>query len=196
MFSSSEEGEGGESVNHLIHVRPREGAEDDRIIQPIDEFGREVALDGVRHLGANGGRDGSFLQLGEISGAEVAGEEDDGVLEVHHSSLAVRESSVVENLEEEGDELPSGLLDLVDKDERVGLASDGFRKLPAFREADVAWWTSDESSDGVLFAVLGGVDADHRVLRVELFKERGGESRQLCSFNTDEDPRSVKGGEK
>lgn len=37
------------------------------------------------------------------------------------STLSVREDSIVEDLEEERHELPSGLLDLVDKNESVGL---------------------------------------------------------------------------
>ena len=78
-------------------------------------------------------------------------------------TLSVGEDSIVEDLQEEGNELPSSFLDLVDEDERVGFPPDRLGKLSSSLMTDVSRRASNESRDRVFFAVLAGVDSNHRV---------------------------------
>jgi hypothetical protein len=59
------------------------------------------------------------------------------------------------------------LLDLVQQDDRVGLAPNGLSELAALVVTDVARGRADEPGHGVLLHVLRHVDLDHRVLVAE-----------------------------
>ena len=79
----------------------------------------------------------------------------------------------------------SHLLDLIDEHDREGLSPDvlgqeaGARVVPnvsgrsdcGTRSSDAPWRSTDEAGDGVPLGELGAVEAQHRVLAVEL-KER------------------------
>jgi hypothetical protein len=56
---------------------------------------------------------------------------------------------------------------LVEKDDRVGSASDGFGELTSLLVADVAWRRSDEFGDIVTVHIFGHVESDHRFLIIE-----------------------------
>ena len=60
-----------------------------------------------------------------------------------------------------------GLLHLVEQHHRVGTAAHRLGELAALVVADVARRGADEACDGMLFAVLAHVNADHRPLVVE-----------------------------
>lgn len=89
----------------------------------------------------------TLTNIVEVGGTEVGRHDDDGILEVHDAALAVGETTVVEHLEEQRHELPAGLLDLVDEDDRVGLAADVFSELPSGIVTDVARRSTDETRD-------------------------------------------------
>ena len=124
---------------------------------------------------AGGGLNGALAHLVEVRRAEVAGHDDDRVAEVDDAPLTVRQPAVVEDLEEELVELPRGLLDLVDEDDRVRLAANVLRELTALVVADVARGSTDETRNRVLLRVLRAVDTDHGVRGV---KENGCELRE------------------
>ena len=71
------------------------------------------------------------------SRSQIAGQDDDRVAEVHRPALAVGQASIVEQLQQDVEDLRVGLLDLVEQDDAVGPASDGFRQLAALFVADV-----------------------------------------------------------
>src|SRR5690606_27663535 len=52
--------------------------------------------------------------------AEVRGQHEDRVAEVHRAALTVGEAAVVEHLQEDVEDLRVGLLDLVEQHDRVG----------------------------------------------------------------------------
>ena len=107
--------------------------------------------------------------------AEVAGHDDDGVLEIHRAALAVREPAVVEHLQQHVEHVVMRLLDFVEQHHRVRLAAHGLAELPAFLVADVARRRADEPRDGVLLHVFAHVYPDHRGLVVEeKFRQRAG----------------------
>ena len=126
-----------------------------------------MATDRAHDELARRGLDGAFAHVVEEGGAEVARHDDDGVAEVDHAALAVREPTVVEHLEEELVELARRLLDLVDEHDRVRLAADVLRELATLVVTDVARRRTNETSDRVLLRVFGAVDTDHGFGRVE-----------------------------
>ena len=65
---------------------------------------------------------GQFLD--ELRG-DVAGHDDDGVLEIDRAALAVGQPAVVQHLEQDVEDVAVGLLDLVEQDDAVGPAADG-----------------------------------------------------------------------
>lgn len=106
----------------------------------VHELGREVGRDGTGNESLDLGLDGSLTNLTEVRRTQVGSEENDGVFEVDDSlrrgkgrsqsqvegkkksgtthSLAVSQSAFVEDLEEEGHELPACLLNLVNQNLR------------------------------------------------------------------------------
>jgi len=108
--------------------------------------------------------------------AEVRGEDDDGVLEVHGAALRIGDAAVVEHLEQDVEDIRVRLLDLVEEDDGVGLAAHGLGELAALVVADVARRRADQTGHAVLLHVLRHVDADHRGFGIEeRFGERLGE---------------------
>ena len=84
-----------------------------------------------------------------------------------------------------------GLLDLVEQDDRVGLAAHGLGQLPALLVADVAGRRAHQPADGVALLVLGHVEADHVVLGVEQrLRERARELGLADPGRPEEDERA------
>ncbi len=110
-------------------------------------------------------------------GADVAGHDDDRVLEVHGAALAVREPAVVEDLQQRVEHVRVRLLDLVEEDDAVRAAPHRLGELAALVVAHVAGRRADEPRHGVLLHVLAHVEADQRRLVVE--QELGQRPRQL-----------------
>ena len=79
--------------------------------------------------------------------ADVAGHDDDGVLEVDGAALAVGQAAVVEDLEQDVEDVRVRLFDLVEEDDLVGPAADGLGELAALFVADVAGGRADQPRD-------------------------------------------------
>jgi hypothetical protein len=73
-----------------------------------DELGREVGGDGARDEVLSRRRDGALADLVQESSTEVGREQNDGVLEVDDATLAVSETALVEDLEEDHHEFAGG----------------------------------------------------------------------------------------
>ena len=99
--------------------------------------------------------------------AEVRGHDDHGVAEVDRPALAVGQSAVVEDLEQDVEDVPVGLLDLVEQDDRIGPPADGLGEPAAFLVADVAGRGADQAGDVVPLAELAHVEPDDGGLAVE-----------------------------
>ena len=82
------------------------------------------------------------------------------VPEVGLAPVVVGERRVVHDLEEQVVDVGVRLLDLVEQEDRVGLAADRVGEQAALVEADVARGRADEPRDGVLLLVLGHVEAE------------------------------------
>jgi hypothetical protein len=89
------------------------------------------------------------------------------VPEVDGAALAVRQTSVVEQLQEDLEDVGMRLLDLVEQQHRVGTPAHGLGELAGILVADVARGRADQARHGVALLKLAHVEADHRVLVAE-----------------------------
>ena len=81
----------------------------------------------------------------EMLAPEVAGHDDDRVLEVDGPALGVRQPPVVEQLQQDVEHLRVCLLDLVEQDHGVRPTTDGLGQLARFVVADIAGWGADQA---------------------------------------------------
>mmetsp|Transcript_4321 Transcript_4321/g.10665 ORF Transcript_4321/g.10665 Transcript_4321/m.10665 type:complete len:613 (+) Transcript_4321:595-2433(+) len=108
-------------------------------------------------------------------GAQVGGEHDDRVGEVHGAALAVGEAAVVQHLQQHVPHVRMCLLHLVEEHHAVGTAAHGLGQLAALLVAHVAGRGAGEARHRVLLHVLAHVDAHHALLVEELLRERLGQ---------------------
>lgn len=99
--------------------------------------------------------------------ADVAGEDDDGVFEVHSAALTIGETSVIEELEEDVEYVGVGFFDFVEQDDAVWASADDFGELTTFFVPNISRGGTDEASDGVFLAVFGHIDAHHGAFVIE-----------------------------
>ena len=154
-------------VHDPLEVLLGERLEDDDVVHPVQELGAEVPLHLPQHRLLHLLGPSLPEGLEDVLASDVRGHDDDRVPEVDRASLAVRQATVVEDLEEHVEHLRVGLLDLVEEDDRVGPAPHGLGELPPFLEAHVPRRRPDQAGYGVLLHVLRHVDADHGPLVVE-----------------------------
>ncbi len=121
----------------------RKGLEHDHIIEAVDEFGLEGLLHRIHGL------------LAGAAGAQVGGQDDDGIAEVDGASLAVGKPAFIQNLQEDVKDVGVSLFYLVEKHERVGAPAHGLGELAASLVPDVSRRGTDEAGNRVLLAVLG-----------------------------------------
>ena len=139
------------------------------LVQAVEELRPEGLLQQGVHLDLGLVGDLSLVvdALQQILGAQVGGEDEDGVLKVHRPPLTVGDAAVVQDLEEDVEHIGVGLLHLVKEDHGVGLAPDGLGELASLLIAHVAGRGPDEPGDGELLHILGHVDAHQVALGVE-----------------------------
>ena len=84
-----------------LHVLARQRPEEHDLVQPVQEFGPERGLEQpiqrLLRLRADGAVGGHAVQ--EQIAAQVTGQDDDGILEVHRPALAVGDAAVVQHLQ-------------------------------------------------------------------------------------------------
>ena len=85
---------------------------------------------------------------GEDVAAEVAGQHDDGVAEIHRAPLPVRQPPVVEHLQQNVEDVLVRLLHLVEQDHLVWPAAHRLGQHAALIIADVTRRRADQAGDG------------------------------------------------
>lgn len=116
---------------------PAEGLEGNDIIDTIDELGRELLLQGLEQhtiglllVHGSAGKTDTGTELLELACADIGGEDDDGIAEIDVASLAVGESSFIQHLEEDIEDIGMRFLDLIEEDDGVGFSFDCFGEFP------------------------------------------------------------------
>ena len=74
----------------------------------------------------------------DITRTEVGRHDDDGVLEVHLTTLRVGQATVFEDLQQRVEDVRVGLLHLVEEDDRERLPADLLRELTALFVSDIS----------------------------------------------------------
>ncbi len=159
----------GQQVDDALDLRQGEGPEEYGVVEPVQELRPEVQPQLPHDRVASRLADLAAIgdPLDEELRADVRGQNDHRVLEVHRAPLGVRQAAVVEQLEKDVEDVVVGLLDLVEQDDAVGSPPHRFGELTTLLVADVAGGGADQPRDGVLLHVLRHVDAHQVLLAVE-----------------------------
>ncbi len=96
--------------------------------------------------------------------AGIAGHDNHGILEVHHTSLTIRQSAVLQNLEQHVEYIRMRLFNLVQQYNGIRFSAHPFGQLTAFFITDIARRRTDHSGYGMLLHVFGHIDANHAAL--------------------------------
>ena len=155
-----------------------ESLKDDGIVDAVQELGAEVLLEQDLHRR----RCLRIVLAEDLMRAEIARHDDDGVLKVHYTSLAVRQASVVEDLKQHVEHVAMRLFDLIEQNDAVRTTAHCLGELTALVIADVSWRRADETRDTVLLHVLAHIDADHAPLIVKERLRKG--LGKLCLADT------------
>ena len=99
----------------------------------------------------------------------VGSHDDDGVAEIHRSAVAVRETSLIGDLQEDVEDILVRLLNLIEEHDGVGFTANPFRELSALIVAHVARRSTHHAAHRMLFHILAHVDADESLLGAEEF---------------------------
>ena len=109
--------------------------------------------------------------------AEVRGQDDDRVLEVHGPALRVRDPAVVEDLKQDVEYIRMCLFNFVKQNDGIRTAAHGLGQLAAFLIAHVSGRRANETRHGEFLHVLGHIDPNEVLLVV---KEACGQ--RLCKL--------------
>ena len=113
----------------------------------------------------------------DVRTAQVGCHDDDGVLEVHRTSLVVGQSSAVQYLKQDIEYIRMRLFDFVQQDDGVGLATHLFGEQSTFFITHISRRSSHEARNGMALLVLRHIDTGHHAVIVE--EEFGQRLRQL-----------------
>lgn len=151
-----------------------EWVEDKGGVQTVEELrGKGLPCVG-QHLPLQGGpvplRAGGEAQAGsphEALGTQVGGHDQHGVAEIRFAAPAVGKHPLLHHLEQDGPDIPMGLLQLVQQHHGPGGAAHRLGELSAVLMAHIARGGADEAGDGVGFHILRHVEANQGVLTAE-----------------------------
>ena len=118
--------------------------EDHRFIEAIEKFWAEVGAQGPIHPLLHLAMAGRVpRQIENRLAADIAGEDQHRVGEIHPPALAIGKTAIIEDLQHHIEYIGMGLFHLVKQDHRIGPAPHRLGELAAFLVAHVARWRSD-----------------------------------------------------
>src|SRR5690606_21168253 len=112
-------------------------AEHDDVVYAVQELGLEMLPQRRRHLGLHNCPVNS-LALQDMRAVDIGRHDDHRVPEVHGASLRIRESPVIQDLQENVEHVRVRLLDLIEKDHRIRATTHCFSKLSTLLIANVS----------------------------------------------------------
>ena len=131
-------------VDNLEQVVAGQAMEGDDLVDAVEKFRLELPMEQVVDLPAHGLGVG-LGQLHDDVAAEVGGHDQDRVLKIHRSALAVGHPAVVEHLQQHIEDIRMGLFDLVEQDDRIGPPPHRLGEHAALVIADIAGRSADQS---------------------------------------------------
>ena len=152
--------------------------EDDDVIDTVQELWAEVLLQlvvdlllhpvvlSIRIILGGAGK-AQAHRLRDVLGAQVRGEDENGVLEVDDATLAVSKATIFQHLQEGVVNLLVGLLDLIEKHDRERLTANLLGQLATLFVADISRRCTEETGGGEAIVELTHVDLDEVIIRTE-----------------------------
>ena len=156
-------------VDDLGHILLGQGLVEHDLVQTVEEFRPEGAAQQCANLLLCAFLNGAVCvdAVQDILRAEVGGQDQNGVLEVHRSALRIGDPAIVQHLQQDVEHVGMRLLHLVEQDDGVGLAAYRFGQLAAFFISHVSGRRANQTGHGVFLHVFGHVDTHHVVLVVK-----------------------------
>src|SRR5579859_7443770 len=181
-------------INDITDLLAFELPEDDHLVNAVDKLGAETLLTQVLtghtlHL---------FLIVLTIEFmqpeiADITGHDDHRIFEIDRTTLAIGEATIVEELQQDIEDLGSGLLDLIEQHNAIGMATHSFGQLSALFIANIAGRGANEARNRVLLHILGHVDAHHGLLIIE---EKLGQGAGQLGFTDAGGPQEEEAGQR
>ena len=100
-------------------------------------------------------------------GTQVAGHDDQGVLEVHHPALAIGETAVVQYLQQHVEHIRVGLFDFIEQDHGIRMTPYSLRQLAAFFIPYIAGRRTDQTGNRMFLHVFTHIDPDDALFIIE-----------------------------
>ena len=152
-------------VHDLLELILCERVKRDHFVNPVNELRPEMTPDFLEHLlldffhGPFG-----FLNL---SGGDVTGHDNDGVLEVYLATVTVGQLPFVHDLQQDVVHLLVRLFDFVQQHDRVRAPAHRLGQLSAFLVSHVSRRGPDQAADGVFLHELRHVQPHHGILVIK-----------------------------
>ena len=150
-----------QQINDLLGLFLLQGLVEYDLIQPVEELGTELLPQQLFHFSPGGFGDVAILvdAVQDIGRAQVGGEDNDGILEVHCPALGVGDPTVIQYLEQDIEYIRVCLFDLIKEHNRIGLAADCFGELTALLITYISGRRSDQTADREFLHILGHINA-------------------------------------
>ena len=103
----------------------------------------------------------------------IAGHDDDGVLEIYHASFIVCQPSIIQHLQENVPDIRMCFLDFIQQHNTVWFSPDRLCQLTALIISDIAWRSTHQPGYGMFFLVLTHVYAGHHALIIKQVFRKG-----------------------
>ena len=176
----------------MLDILVRQRPEDDDVVHAVQKLRLEGLPQELRDLRLGLlPRDAPRPRLNQVLRADVRRHDQHGVAEIDRATLRVRQTTVIEDLQQHVEDVRMRLLDLVEQHDGVRPPPNRFRQLAPFLVADVSRRRADHARDRVLLHVLRHVEPHERPLVVE--QELGQRPRRLSLADarwTEEDERA------
>src|SRR5258707_485103 len=152
----------------------QQGLEEDDLIYPVEKFGPDGLPEQIDHLTSRfihyilAVLFGHILEVGlDDLAAHIAGHDDDRILKIYHPTLVIGKPAVIHYVQQDVQDTRMSLFDLIQQDDGIGLAPDGFGELTAFVIPDIAGRRADKPANRMLLLVFAHVDTGHHAFVIK-----------------------------
>mmetsp|Transcript_77232 Transcript_77232/g.221222 ORF Transcript_77232/g.221222 Transcript_77232/m.221222 type:complete len:486 (+) Transcript_77232:114-1571(+) len=168
------------------HVAPVQGAEDDDLVNAVQELRPEQSLQLLHHKFANFAMKRTILflilprgrpeakpgspedTLLNLSATNVGRHDDHRIGKGYGLTTSICKPAVVKQLQEHIEHIWVGLLNFIEKNQRVRPPANSFGEGAALTKPNVSRWSADELGDCVLLHEFAHIQAYHRILGTEV----------------------------
>src|SRR5690606_29188391 len=105
----------------------------DNLVETVDELRPEILAEVVPEIARDRAVTGAEAEVvfAAFDCADIAGHNEDGVAAVDAAAVGIRQTALVENLQEQVEDFRRGLLDFVEQHDGIGTAAQRFGELAA-----------------------------------------------------------------